>query len=209
MQNHRRHLFALCAAVALSGGTGGLRATPAPKAMSMPSATPSASSSKAAAKAARAAPVRIENAWVRAAPPGTDMLAGYMDVRNVGNRALRLVAADSDAFGLVELHRSLMSGGMSSMRPAGAQDIPAGGSLQIHAGGLHWMLMEPRHDLKVGDAVAFTLHFADGSVARAVARVAQQAPASTGTSNQVCPGHRSGMINGSTGCVGAAIQPLQ
>lgn len=139
-------------------------------------APPTAHATRQAANAPAVAPARVVNAWVRAAPPGTDMLAGYMDIHNTGKTTLRLVSARVDAFGMAALHRSVIDHGVSSMAPAGAQDIPAGGMLRIGPGGLHWMLMQPLHPLMPGDKVRFTLHFADGSQVQADEIVSRQAP---------------------------------
>ena len=144
----------------------------APKAMTMPMAKP-AVTSEPTAKLAQA---HVDAAWVRTAPPGSMMLAGYMAIHNDGKSPLRFVSAQSDAFGMVELHRSLIVNGMSTMRAAGEQTIPAGGTLQIQPGGLHLMLMHPSRALKIGDSVRFQLHFADGSSMDVVAPVSADAP---------------------------------
>ncbi|HEY2346682.1 MAG TPA: copper chaperone PCu(A)C [Xanthomonadaceae bacterium] len=122
------------------------------------------------------AAVRVDAAWVRAAPPGVAMLAGYMVLHNEGSTPLTFTGASSDAFGMVELHRSQTVNGMETMRPAGAQAIPAGGVLRIEPGGLHLMLMQPKRALKIGDAVHFTLHFAGGADADVSATVRADAP---------------------------------
>ncbi|MEO7478144.1 MAG: copper chaperone PCu(A)C [Lysobacteraceae bacterium] len=142
------------------------------KAMTMPMAklTPA---SETASKPAQA---HVDAAWVRAAPPGAMMMAGYMAIHNHGKTPLRFVSAQCDAFGMVELHQSLIVNGMSTMRAAGEQTIPAGGTLQIQPGGLHLMLMQPKHALKIGDSVRFQLHFADGSSVDVVAPVSTKAP---------------------------------
>ena len=131
----------------------------APKVMPMAMAKSVAASTHAS----KPAQAHVDAAWVRAAPPGAMMLGGYMVIHNDSKTPLRFVSAQSDAFGMVELHRSLIVDGMSTMRPAGEQTIPAGGTLQIQPGGLHLMLMQPKHALKIGDSVRFQLHFADGS----------------------------------------------
>ena len=118
--------------------------------------------------------VRVESAWVRAAPPGAMMLSAYMILRNGGRTPVRFESAQSDGFGMVELHRSLVVSGVSKMRPAGAQTIPPGGSLQFEPGGLHLMLMRPQRELKIGDTVRFHLHFDDGEVVDVVAQVSAQ-----------------------------------
>ncbi len=136
--------------------------------MAKPAVTPQAISQPAQA--------HVDAAWIRAAPPGAKMMAGYMVIHNDGKTPLRFVSAQSDAFGMVELHRSLIVNGMSTMRAAGEQTIPAGGVLHIQPGGLHLMLMQPKHALKIGDGVRFHLHFGDGSSMDVVAAVSTQAP---------------------------------
>ena len=121
--------------------------------------------------------VHVESAWVRAAPPGAMMLAGYMTLRNDGRVPVVFKSAQSDAFGMVELHRTTIVNGVSTMRAAGEQTIPAGGSLRFEPGGLHLMLMQARHELKVGDKVRFRLHFADGTALDVDAVVSVEAPA--------------------------------
>ena len=124
--------------------------------------------------------VHVESAWVRAAPPGAMMLAGYITLRNDGNTQVVFKSVQSDAFGMVELHRTTIVNGVSTMRPAGEQTIPAGGALRIEPGGLHLMLMQERRELKVGDKVRFRLHFADGTALDVVASVSTEAPVATG-----------------------------
>ena len=105
------------------------------------------------------------------------MLAGYMTLHNNGKSPVRFTSAQSDDFGMVELHRTQLVNGVSTMRPAGEQTIAPGGTLQIVPGGLHLMLMQPRRALKVGDRVHFRLTFVDGSVVEVDAKVGAKAPA--------------------------------
>jgi copper(I)-binding protein len=120
--------------------------------------------------------VHVESAWVRAAPPGAMMLAGYMTLRNDGTMPQRFVSAECNAFGMVELHKSVIVNGVSTMRAAGGQVIPAGGALPIAPGGFHLMLMEPKRALKIGDTVRFRLHFAGGTALDVIAPVSAEAP---------------------------------
>lgn len=145
-------------------------ATPAAHAMQ---ANPASVPARASAVVTR---LRVDGAWVRAAPPGAMMLAGYMVLHNDGDAPVRLVSVQSDAFGTVELHRSLVVNGMETMRPAGEQTIAAGGRMDIRPGGLHLMLMQPRQPLKVGDKVRFHLRFADDSMIEVIASVSAEAP---------------------------------
>ena len=150
--------------------------TAAPQSMAMPMAKPAAAAAPASTVAAKA---HVDAAWVRAAPPGAMMMAGYMAIHNDGKTPLRFVSAQSDAFGMIELHRTQIVNGVSTMRAAGEQAIPVGGVLRIEPGGLHLMLMQPKHALKIGDKVDFRLHFADGSATDVVAPVSAEAPAAS------------------------------
>jgi copper(I)-binding protein len=150
----------------------------APQAMTMPMSKPAAAATPAKSGTTTVVPaaVRVEEAWVRAAPPGATMWAGYMTLHNTGKNPARFEWAQSDAFGMIELHRSMTVNGMETMRPAGAQTIPAGGNLRFEPSGLHLMLMDPRRALRVGDVVRFRLHFADGSFVDTTAPVRVYSP---------------------------------
>ena len=123
-----------------------------------------------------AASIRITDAWVRAAPPGAMMLAGYMTLHNDGDGLVRLMSAESDAFGTVEAHRTLVEAGVSRMRPAGEVAIAAHQSLRFEPGGLHLMLMQPSHAVKSGDVLHFRLRFSDGRTRAVTFPVRAEAP---------------------------------
>jgi len=147
--------------------------------MDCAAAPPMAMTTQQSASTAPHKTVRVDSAWVRAAPPGAMSLAGYMTLHNDGHVPVRFDWAQSDVFGMVELHRTLTVNGVSTMRVAGDQTIPPGASVRFEPGGLHLMLMQARHELKIGDLVPFRLHFGDGSTVDVVAPVSAQAPAAT------------------------------
>jgi copper(I)-binding protein len=131
------------------------------------------------AAAAPITTIRADSAWVRAAPPRAMMMAGYMTLHNDGADPARLVSTESDVFGVVEMHRTLVVDNISRMRQVPEVTIPAHQSLRFEPAGMHLMLMQERHELKVGDKVKFRLHFADGSVVDVVAVVGAFAPPAT------------------------------
>ncbi len=63
----------------------------------------------AIAAATEEAGVSIRDAWVREAPPGATMMAGYMVLKNNTPRSQVLVAARSSGFGTVMIHRMLLN----------------------------------------------------------------------------------------------------
>lgn len=129
----------------------------------------------AACCSAASAEIVVDAAWVRAAPPGATMLAGYATLRNSGSEAVRMVGIDSKAFESVEMHRTEEVDGVSRMRPVAAIDIPPGGEAVLEPGGLHLMLIRPRQALAEGDAVTLRLRFADGRTVDAAFPVQRRA----------------------------------
>lgn len=99
----------------------------------------------------------VENAWVRTAPPGSAVQAGYMTLRNRGHNAVTLVGARSDAFGRVEMHESVDGDGTRAMRRIGRLDLAAGGRVQFEPGGRHLMLIAPARDYRAGEAIRIVL----------------------------------------------------
>jgi copper(I)-binding protein len=119
-------------------------------------------SSAAVAAAPSCAPV-IDKAWVRAAPPGAMMLAGYAIVRNPCARAFAIIGVSSSDFAMAMVHETLLENGVSKMRHAASLPVPAHGEVLFAPGGRHLMLMNPTHALKVGDKLKLSLKLANGS----------------------------------------------
>ncbi|HKK05318.1 MAG TPA: copper chaperone PCu(A)C [Gammaproteobacteria bacterium] len=116
----------------------------------------------AAVPAAAAEGLTAHHAWVREAPPGMRMLAGYVTLENKTDRAIKITGASSPAFGSVELHRSEVRNGVAHMIKQDHVTIPANGKFSFEPGGYHLMLMQPKHALKAGDSVKMTLRLNDG-----------------------------------------------
>jgi copper(I)-binding protein len=104
----------------------------------------------------------VEDAWIRAAPPGAEVLAGYATLRNVGPDALTISGARSAAFGRIDLHEMSMQGGVMRMRPLAGVALQPRGEAKLAPGGTHLMLMQPQRALKLGDVVEVELLDAAG-----------------------------------------------
>ena len=122
------------------------------------------------------APVTIEDAWVRAAPPGAQMTAGYLTLHNATDQTVRLVGVESPQFASIEVHESMVHDGMAHMAPVEAIEIPANGEVSLAPGGLHLMLMGATQSFKEGDKVILTLDFEDGWSIEFDATVRREAP---------------------------------
>ncbi len=108
-----------------------------------------------------ASAIRVEQAWIRWLPAGLPA-GGYVTLTNGSDHAIVLVGAASPDYNQVQLHRSVMQGGLSKMVPVAAISIPAHSTLDFVALGYHLMLMNPRVSLSPGDHVPIELRFADG-----------------------------------------------
>jgi copper(I)-binding protein len=106
--------------------------------------------------------ISIENAWGRPSPKVATAGAFYMLIKNGGNEQDKLIAGQSPACGVVELHESYMTeNGAMGMRPVegGFIEIPAGGEAELKMGGLHIMCIEKLEDFTVGAVLPLTLNF--------------------------------------------------
>lgn len=107
--------------------------------------------------------IEIDEAWVREAPPNAQVLAAYMQIGNHSKTEKKVISVSSSAFEKVEIHKTTETNGMMKMEKIDSLNIPAQGKVTLGPGGLHMMLIHPKHALKVGDTVSLTLNFTDNS----------------------------------------------
>jgi copper(I)-binding protein len=106
--------------------------------------------------------IEVHDAYVRAVPPGQPNSAAFMSITNKGSEDRALLAAQSNAAEVVELHTHLMEDGMMQMRRVDQIDLPAGETVLLQPGGLHVMLIGLTEALAPGDMVELTLGFDQG-----------------------------------------------
>ena len=85
-----------------------------------------------------------------------------MLIKNNGSEADKLVAGESPACGVVELHESYKTEeGAMGMRPVegGGIEVPAGGQAELKMGGLHIMCIDKLEDFEAGAVLPLTLRF--------------------------------------------------
>lgn len=95
----------------------------------------------------------VEGGWIRSAPPGSTMLAGYGTLHNIGDTAVVVTGAESPDFGSVSLHASTHKGDTEHMQPLGNVTIAPGARLAFAPRGKHFMLMDPKKELRVDESV--------------------------------------------------------
>ena len=119
-----------------------------------------------AAPALAADQVKIEQPWMRFIIKATPA-AGYLTVRNDGDKAVTLTGASSPACGMLMLHQSKQEKGVEKMQHVAGLPVPPHGTASLAPGGYHLMCMQPQAEMKVGATVPVTLKFKDGQTVTA------------------------------------------
>lgn len=118
----------------------------------------------------------FEAAWIRAVPPGSPVMAGYVTIRNRGNTEMLIDSAASDAFGAIEIHEMRNVNGVMRMRPLPELRIEPGLRVDLAPGGKHLMLFRPQRELTAGETVEIAFNMRDGTQRRVVFEVRDPAP---------------------------------
>lgn len=134
------------------------------------------------------APVKVEDAWVRATVPNQHATGVFM--RLTSPEAGRLIAVESDAAKHVEVHEMAMQDDVMKMRQIPAIALPAGQPVDLKPGGYHVMLIDLARQITPGDHIDVTLIVEDAKQqqhrvpvsveARALNAKAGEAPAKHG-----------------------------
>jgi periplasmic copper chaperone A len=105
--------------------------------------------------------VSIANGWLRFLVSDRPA-AGYFNLDNNTNAAIKLVGASSPDCGQLMLHQSRNVNGVETMASVQSVEVPAHGSVSFTPGGYHLMCTSPTAKLVPGSSVPITLRFANG-----------------------------------------------
>lgn len=108
---------------------------------------------------ADAAHVKVDNAWARASVPGQQASGAFM--RLTAEEPLKLVAVETTAAGVAEVHEMKMEGDVMRMRAVESLDLPKGVAVDLKPGGYHLMLQQLKGPLVKDTQVPITLVFKD------------------------------------------------
>lgn len=99
----------------------------------------------------QAGTIVIEHPWSPPAPQSASVASGYLTLSNRGTETDRLMEVSSEAFASAEIHRTLVEGGVASMRPVeGGVAVEPGATVDFETEKLHVMFMEPKAKLEEG-----------------------------------------------------------
>jgi len=106
--------------------------------------------------------LQAENAWVPWAPPGLKVHVAYMTIVNRGATDQVIVSVESTDYERIELHRSVIKDGVSTMQAIDEVRVPAKGRVEFAPTGLHLMLIGPRRPPALDGHVQIVLRLSSG-----------------------------------------------
>jgi copper(I)-binding protein len=130
--------------------------------------------------ASAGASVTAEGAWVPWAPPMLKVHVAYMTIVNRSATDKHIVGADSPDYERIELHRSAIKDGVSTMQAVEKVTVPANGRVEFAPTGLHLMLVGPRRQQAVDSHVQIVLRLSGGEQVDVAAVVRRRNDASHG-----------------------------
>lgn len=118
-----------------------------------------------------ASDIEINDAYVRATPPGLPNTAAFMSVVNNTVHDRTIVKVSSSIAKAVELHTHDMSNGMMRMYQVPEIDLAKNAKTLFQPSGFHIMFIGLYNPIKVGETVTFTLTFKNGETKTVTAPV--------------------------------------
>lgn len=128
-----------------------------------------------AAFAAAAAPLALDDAWVRALPPGQPNTAGYVTVTNNGSTGITIIGGRAPVARALEIHTTREVEGYQRMEQLSEVRIAPGESRAFTPGGMHLMLLGLERMPAVGEQVLLCLILIGGEEACTMAEVRKSA----------------------------------
>jgi copper(I)-binding protein len=109
--------------------------------------------------AAAQAEVTVKDAWVRGTVPAQKSTGAFATLTSTEDA--KLVGAKSPAAKVVEVHESMIHGGMAHMQAVESVALPAGKAVQLKPGGYHVMLIGLTKPIQAGEQVPITFEIED------------------------------------------------
>jgi len=129
-----------------------------------------------AGQVAAAGRLKVERAWIRTAPPGAAVLAGYAVLHNSGDSPVIVHGASSPDFGSVSIHETIEVDGVERMQPVEQIEVAPDATVTFSPGGKHLMLARPSRSLASGATVTIHLDTNDSDGVDASFVVREDAP---------------------------------
>ncbi len=109
-----------------------------------------------------ASEIQIEDAYVNAPPPISNVAAGFFIVSNHSTQSVDITHISSPVAGKVEIHSTSHEHGQMKMRKVDKLSIPSHESVTLSPGNMHLMFMQLKHVLNPGEHTEITVEFSNG-----------------------------------------------
>ena len=119
--------------------------------------------------------VTLDDAWVRALPPGQPNTAAYLSVTNTGSERVTIVGGSADIAETVEIHTTREVDGYQRMEQLYEVPLAPGQGSAFSPGGMHLMLLGLAKMPAPGDRVQLCLTLAVGEAVCTSAEVRKSA----------------------------------
>jgi len=99
----------------------------------------------------------IDDAWIREAPPVSQVQAAYATLKNDQTSDVEIIGATSPSFKKIEFHKTISENGLTKMQQQESIIISAQGKSVLEPEGMHMMLFNPVTPLRAGEKI--NIHF--------------------------------------------------
>ncbi len=114
------------------------------------------------AQAADTQDVKVTDAWMRVSP--NKVAGAFFEIKNTGDKPLKLVAATTQGAQKTELHNHLLIDGVMKMRKIDFVELPANSNVSFNTHGYHLMMFKlDQQVIKIDNMIKVELTFDDGS----------------------------------------------
>ena len=120
--------------------------------------------------------IHVHGAWIRAAPPVSQVSAAYLTLINHGDKEDQLLSVETELAKVVEIHKVNKTDGMMSMFPLSFLPVPAGGEQKLKPGSYHIMLKSLNHSPKLGEKYELFLLYKHAGILKITAIVREGRP---------------------------------
>ena len=103
--------------------------------------------------------IEVRHPWTRATPPGAEVAAGYLEIRNTGKEPDRVIGASTPVAARVEFHTTTREQDVMKMREVTSVEAPARKRQVLRPDGTHLMIVGLRKPLVKGQRIPLILHF--------------------------------------------------
>lgn len=105
--------------------------------------------------------ITVNDGYVKASIPGSNVTASYMTLRNTSNKAITLQKVSSTVSDRIEIHEHSMADGIMRMREVGEITIKANSTVVLQPSGLHLMIFSLKQPIKEKSVMPLTLYFSN------------------------------------------------